>query len=51
LGGLQIINPQLAWKMEQGWKQPGSAPGKTYLVVSRIAGAGLILLALLILFT
>jgi hypothetical protein len=46
LGLLQMINPRLAWNMEQGWKYKNLKPSETYLIVSRIAGAGLILIGL-----
>lgn len=31
-----IINPQLAWKMSEGWKYKNVEPSRAYLVMGRI---------------
>lgn len=33
-----IVNPELSWKMSEGWKFRNAEPSEAYLVFTRIVG-------------
>jgi len=50
LGGLQAINPEVAWQLEIGWKVNDAEPSHSYLLYTRIAGIVLSISGLILIF-
>ncbi len=51
VGLLEAINPHLAWQISEGWRYKNVEPSEAYLVISRIAGVVMIVIALLLIFS
>jgi len=50
-GLLAVINPSLAWQISEGWRYKNVEPSELYLVLSRVGGVVLIIIALVVIFS
>ncbi|RPH75242.1 hypothetical protein EHM76_02085 [bacterium] len=49
VGALQIANPRLAWQLSEGWRYQNLEPSDAYLLFSRLGGAVLVVIGLVLL--
>ena len=50
-GLLAVLNPSLAWQLSEGWRFKNVEPSELYLVLARVGGVVLIIIALVVIFS